>query len=148
MVNSGQIVYGGTAMIFIDDEPAAFSTNASLTVNLGTREHSSKDSGNWSDFSGTKFDWNMTTDTLMNLTGVTGTTLSTYEIYTKFVAKSAVDVVFASATGTSPSWTSDSTNVNFTGEAIITSMSFNAPNYEDGSATISMKGTGELVAAG
>ena len=147
MVNSNQIVYGGTAMIFIDAEPAAFSTNASLTVNLGTREHSSKDSGDWSDFAGTRFDWEMSTDTLLNLTGVTGTTSSTLEIYTKFIAKSAVTVIFGTATGSSPSWTASTTALSFTGEAIITSMSFNAPNLEDGSATISLKGTGALTGA-
>jgi predicted secreted protein len=155
MVNANQIVYGGTAMIFISTgttnanlQPAAFSTAAKLTVNLGTREISSKDSADWSEFSGTKFDWDMSTDTLMNLSGVTGSTLSTKEIYAKFVAKQTVYVSFASATGTAPSWTKNTDAVNFTGQAIITNMSFDAPNYESATASIALKGTGVLAIAG
>ena len=154
MVNENQIIYGGTAMIFISSgttnvnlQPAAFSTSASLTVNLSTREQSSKDSGDWTDHAGTKFDWDMSTDTLMNLSGVTGDTLSTKNIYEKFITKCKVYVSYASATGTSPSWTCNNSNVNFTGQAIITSMSFNAPEVEDSSATITLKGTGTLSVA-
>jgi predicted secreted protein len=154
-VNTNQIVYGGDMMIFLNPtgttstgvQPAAFSTGAKLTVNLGTREISSKDSGDWSEFAGGKFDWDASSEHLMNLSGVTGTTLSTKEVYASFVAKSPVYLALASKTGTSPTWTISSTKVKLSGQALITSMDFNASNGETATYSISLKGTGVLSIA-
>lgn len=149
--NNANLVYGGDVMVFLSTgstlQPAAFSTNATLTINLSEREISSKDSGDWTEVQGGKFDWSMTTDALMNLAGVTGTTMSTKEVYQYFLGKVAVNVAFASKTGTSPSWTADATKINFTGKALITSMTLNASNSETGTYSISFKGTGALAIA-
>ena len=40
---NGKISYGGDLMIFLDDEPLAFSTSATLSMTLDSREISSKD---------------------------------------------------------------------------------------------------------
>lgn len=150
--NNSNLIYGGDVMIFVGTtssgvQPCAFSTAAKLTVNLSTREVSSKDSDDWSEFLGSKFDWSLSTDTLMNLSGVTGTTMSTKELYTQFVLKVPVYIAFASKTGTSPSWTVATNKVKFTGQAIITSMDMDASNGNQGTVSISLKGTGILSVA-
>lgn len=145
MANNDKLVYGGDLMIFLgeNETPAAFSTNATLTLNLSEREISSKDSGDYTEVVGGKFDWSMTTDALMNLTGITGT-LSTKEVLQYFLAKVPVEIIFGSKSGTTPSWTVDTSKVYFTGTALITSMSFNASNGETATYSVNFKGTGAL----
>jgi predicted secreted protein len=150
--NTSQIQYGGSIMLFYNPTgttsngafPAAFSNSAKLTVNLGTREISSKDSGDWKEFAGSKFEWDASSENLMSLSGVTGTTLSMKQIYTAFVAKVPIFLAMATTTGTTPSWTMKSSNINLSGEAIITSMDLNASDNESATYSISLKGTGTL----
>ncbi len=151
--NQKFLVYGGDYMIFINPsgstnlQPCAFSTTAKLTVTLSTRDVSSKDSGDWNEYLGSKFDWDLTSDNLMNLSGVTGTTLSTKEVFQYFIAKQPVYIAFASKTGTSPSWTVSGSALKFTGQALITSMDMNAADKANGTYTIAMKGNGVLSIA-
>jgi predicted secreted protein len=155
MPNVSQVVFGGDAMIFINPtgstangaQPAALSTNAKLTTSLGTRQISSKDSvGDFNEYLGTTFDWTMSSDNLMNLSGVTGTTLSTKEVFTAYVAKKLVYVAFSVKTGTSPSWTP--TQIKMTGQGLIVGMDFNAPLTDSATYTISIKGSGVLAISG
>ena len=153
MVNSNQLVYGGAVMIFVNPTgttstgalPSAFSTSAKLTINLSDREISSKDSGDWQEFAGNKFSWTMSTDALMSLSGVTGNTLSTKKVYNAFISKVPVYMSFASATGTAPSWTQATGKVKFSGQALITSMDFNAGDNTEGTYTFTSKGNGALA---
>lgn len=146
--DNSYIQYGGSMMIFLEDEPMSFSTSAKLTVSLGTREISSKDSADWVSKSGTKFSWNMSSESLMNF-GTTGNTHSLDVLYTYMLAKTPVEVAFASSTGTSPSWTIDSGagKKKFTGLAIITSLDMNASDLESGSYSITLEGTDALTMA-
>jgi predicted secreted protein len=155
MVNSSQLIYGGSMMILLNPtgqtsagvQPAAFSTSAKLTVNLTDREVSSKDSGDWSEYLMSKFNWTASSDSLANLSGVTGTTLSLKEVYTAYVAKCAIYMAFASVCGTSPSWAICSSKVKFTGCAFINSMSVNADDNAQATYTIGLRGTGTLSIA-
>ena len=150
--NSNQIVYGGEIMIFLNPTgttsngsyPAAFSTSAKLTVNLGTREISSKDSGDWKEFAGAKFEWDANSEHLMSLAGLTGNTLSTKQVYTAFLTKTPIFLAMASTTGTSPSWTMASSKINLSGAALITSMDLNVSDNDNATYSISLKGSGTL----
>jgi predicted secreted protein len=152
MVNSTQVVYGGSMMIFINPTGttaagalgAAFSTNAKITISLSDREISSKDSGDWSEFLGNKFSWTVTTDALLSLSGVTGSTLSTKKVFTAFVSKTPVYVAFSVTAGTSPSWTIATNKLKFTGTALINSMDLTAADNAEAVYTFAAKGTGAL----
>jgi predicted secreted protein len=151
-VNQSQIQYGGEMMIFVNPTgttsngsfPVAFATSAKLTVNLSTREISSKDSADWKEFAGGKFDWTASSEHLMSYTGLTGSTLSLKTVYTAFVAKSPIFIALATTTGTTPSWTMANSKINLSGQAMITAMDFNAPDNENGTYSISLQGTGTL----
>lgn len=154
MVNSPSIQSGGSMMIFLNNtgttaagaKPAAFSTNAKLTITLSDREISSKDSGDWSEFLGNKFSWIVTSDALMSISGITGNTLSTKQVYTAFTAKTPVYVAFSTVAGTSPSWTIAATGnrLKFTGIALITNMDLTATDNAEAVYIFSAKGTGTL----
>ena len=152
MVNSTMVQYGGSMMVFLNPTgqtaagalPAAFSTNAKITIALTDREISSKDSGDWSEFLGNKFNWNVTTDALLSLSGVTGSTLSTKKVYTAFVTKTPVYVAFSVTAGSTPSWTVAAGKLKFTGCALINSMDITAADNTEAVYTFGAKGTGAL----
>ena len=151
-IETGKISYGGDMMLFVGTSetelPIAFSTNAKLDITLETRTIASKDSGYWTEKAGGRLDWNATTDALHSevLTVTTGT--NTFdELFTLMTARTPIDVVFAAKTGTAPAWTVDATKKNFTGKAIITSLSLNAPDADTATYSISLEGTGALVMA-
>lgn len=152
MVNSTQPIIGTNLMIFLDPtgtntalQPCAFSTDASLKTLVSEIDLSSKDSARWKEFMTGDFEWEMSTSTLMNLTGVTGTTLSTKELFIAYQAGLPCYAAFAIKDGSTPSWTVKTGGLKFTGQAIILSMDFAAPNKEKATAQIQLKGTGLLT---
>jgi len=151
-IETGKISYGGDMMLFVgsgtDKLPIAFSTDAKLDITLATRNIASKDSGYWTNKAGGRLDWNASTSALHSdvLTATTGT--NTYdELYTLMIARTPVNCVFAAATGTAPDWTVNSAKKNFTGMAIITSLSLGAPDGDNATYSISLEGDGALVMA-
>lgn len=146
---TSKIQYGGDIMLFIEDAPLAFSTSAKLDISLKTRDIGSKDSGNWDEKAAAKMSWTASTDALMTDSGLVGTTNTIDELYTAMIARTAVDVVFATATGTSPSWTPSAVagKKKFTGTGFITSLSLNAADGDNATYSVSIEGTGALVMA-
>lgn len=146
-----KILYGGDLMIFIGTgattEPFAFSTSAKLDISLKTLEISSKDSGYWTSIAAGKFTWNISTDGLMSYTLTSGNTNSVDELWTMMLTRTVVNVVFAAKTGTSPSWTIDSSKKKFSGTALITSLSLNANDNEMATYSITLEGSEELTMA-
>lgn len=149
-VNNSNIVYGGSLMLFVNTgstvQPLAFSTTSKLEINLGTREISSRDSGNWKSIAPGKLDWNVSSDALVNYTS-TGTTQSTDELYNYMAARCSVCLNFAVATGTSPSWTVDATKKKFSGSGYITALSLNSQDGENATYSISIQGNDALTIA-
>lgn len=151
-VESSKLAYGGSMMLFLGSGatklPIAFSTSAKLDITLSTRDISSKDSGYWVEKAGGRLEWNASSDALYSevLTVTTGT--NTYdELFSLMTARTAINCVFAATSGTTPDWTVDVTKKNFTGQAIITSLSVNAPDGETVTYSVSLEGTGALVMA-
>ena len=141
---NSKIVYGGSLMVFLGTEPLAFSTSASLSMTMDTREISSKDSGTHKEFKGTKFGWDASTDGLMayKLAGDTNGLDTLYDLYT---SGETIGFAFAVASGTTPSYVKDTTVGNFTGNVLITSMSLTSPDLDNATYSISMLGTGDLT---
>ena len=147
MADNSKLVYGGDMMLFVGSgttkQPLAFSQSAKLSVSMKTREISSKDSGNWTEKANGKYDWNASTDGLLAF-AVTGNTTSMDAIYNLFLAGTAINVVFASKTGTSPIWTVDAAKKNFSGLGVISSIDNNAGDNDTATYSISIEGTGVL----
>lgn len=76
-----------------------------------------------------------------------GNTFTYSTLYTLMQNRNPVFMVFASATGTAPNWTASTTvgKSKFSGTGIITSLSMNAPDADNGSYSFSMEGTGALT---
>lgn len=148
--DNSKLVYGGDMMLFAGSGsakyPMAFSTSAKLDVSLKTREISSKDSADWTDKLGGRFDWNASTDGLLSF-AVSGSSNSVDALFTYMVAKQPINMVFASKSGTSPYWTVDSAKKNFTGLAIITALNMNSADGENGTYSCTMEGCGLLTMA-
>lgn len=148
--NSEYVTYGGNMLIFAytgsTKQPIALSTSAKLSISNKVREISSKDSGDWTSKEYGKFDWNMSSDALMNFQS-TGSTLSVDDLYTYMINKTKINVAFASKTGTSPNYTVDTSKKNFTGVALITSLDLIAGDGETATYSITLDGDGTLLLA-
>lgn len=142
-----RITYGGNLMIFVNSSPVAFSTSASLSISTEVRESSSKDSANWRDKSAGRFEWSCSTEGLYNMS-TSGTTHSINDLYAYFTGGTAVAITFGSKTGTTPSWTLDSSIKYFSGQAVITGFEFTGADGETATYSISLEGNGELTLLG
>lgn len=145
-IETNKITYGGDMMVFVAAKPIAFSTSAKLDITLGTRDIGSKDSGIWDEKAAAKISWSASTDALMTDGNLLGNTTTYGALYTLMVARTAITMVFGTATGTPPAWTVSAAagKTKFTGQAYITSISMNADDGSNGSFSVSLEGTGEL----
>jgi len=144
-----KIAYGGDMMLFVTTGlPIAFSTAAKLEINTDTREISSKDGGYWKEYSAGRLGWSAGTDALYTevLTGTVSTT-SIDELYALQIARTPITMVFGAATGAAGAQTNDATKKKFTGQAIITAISVNAPDNDTTTYSVTLQGTGSLVNA-
>ena len=82
-------------------------------------------------------------------TSLVGTTNTYSELFTAMSTRTPIDVVFATAAGTAPSWTISAVvgKTKFTGTGFITSLSMNAPDGDNATYSVSIEGTGALVMA-
>ncbi len=146
-VNSSYLVYGGDLMLFTHTgstvQPVAFSTQSQLSINLGTREISSRDSGNWKSIAAGKLDWSTSSDALVNYTS-TGTTQSVDELFNYQVCRCPVCINFAVKCGTSPSWSVSASSKKFTGSGFITSLSISSQDGDQATYSINIQGNDAL----
>jgi len=76
-----------------------------------------------------------------------GGTLNAYStLVLAMNTRQPIPIIFATATGTAPSWTVSSVagKTKYNGNGFITSISMNAPDADTASFSISIEGTGEL----
>jgi predicted secreted protein len=105
---------------------------------------SSKDSGYWTEQLAAKISWDLSTDGLVAYQ-LSGNTRSVDELFTRMIARVPVWIAFASKTGTAPAWTVDSSIIQFTGQALITSLSITAGDNDNATYSISMVGSSALT---
>jgi predicted secreted protein len=144
---TNKIVYGGTMMILVTSGstrlPVGFSTSAKLDLTLDVREISSKDSGNWKEKAAGKWDWNASTEGLTAY-ALTATTWDVSDLYTIMLDRQPVTVTFGIVSGSTPSWQLDTSSKYFSGTALVTSFSLNAPDGDNATYSITLEGTGQL----
>jgi hypothetical protein len=153
MTNNDFIPYGGDMMIWITSGgtacPMAYTSAAKLSTSMKPRTRSHKDNGEWTDKVKGKYDWNGSTDSLMNFSTLsgstfTGNTFNVDDVYALYLAGELVNMTFGSKSGTSPSWTVSSSVKKFSGTILITNMDFNANDGEDASYSMTFEGSGPL----
>ena len=157
------VIRGENLMLFLQKDGGfksiAYATNHSLNINLSSTETSNKDqgTGTWSTFEAGVLSWDVSSDNLFG----TGTDMQGFgysDLVDLMLNKNQIDVVFA-LEGDSTSFTVGSGKLDevpeggwkpknempyYSGKAIITSISLNAPNGDNASYSVSLQGCGAL----
>lgn len=158
------ILKGENLMCFVgegtDAVSIAYATSHSLNINFSTTETSNKDQGHgeWQTFEGGVLNWDCSSDNLVGDADSHGKTYT--DMVDLMLAKTPVTLVFGvnspnatpteEANGTlneapKAGWTADDAKLPYyTGKALITSISLNAPNSDNASYTVNFQGTGPL----
>lgn len=137
-------ILGTDLMLFVDNEPIAYSTSAKLSVSVNAEDVTSKDSGDWEESELTKFNWTASTDALFSVDGGSSGNKDMSELWTAFINKTEVAVTFAIKDGTSPNWTPKSGTNAFVGTAQIVKLDVNADVNGVATYSIELKGKGKL----
>lgn len=140
------IIKGNNLMLFDQNgHSIAYATNHSLTLSGDTQDISSKDHGVWGATSVLKVNWEITSENLY-------TTEDFDSLFDTMIARQPIDVYFGLKAeaddgrtvvdGDYPYWTN--AVGSYTGKAIITSLSANAPNGENATLSVTMTGVGSI----
>lgn len=155
------IIQGGDMMLFVkkgsDYKSIAFATNHSITINLETKETSTKDSGGkWQTSEAGIMSWTANSENLM---GNESQGYSYDELFALMIAREPIDVRFAlegdstdygaNKLDTVPTggWKPAATKY-YEGKALITALTKNAPNGDKASFTCDLTGIGALTSNG
>lgn len=126
------IINGKLLRLYIADVAVSKATECTLSISVGTRGSSHKDSGGWEDSLSSIKSWTMSTSALYAL----DSTNSPQSIAAAVLAGTPVAVRF----------TTDVTgDTYYSGTGIITKFDVNAPNEEDSTFSIEIKGSGALT---
>ena len=149
------IVNGTDLMVFIGEKSIAYATNHTLSISAETQETSTKTKDNtggaWSTSKVTNFSWTITSENLYSTDKNKGQTYNylfdtmktgtPVDIKFSVKSESAIDVPEGGWTPVSAATTNDI----FSGQVIITSLELNAPDGDNASYTVELKGVGELT---
>lgn len=152
------IIKGGDLMLFIGGKSIGYATNHTLSINVDTKETSTKDNGGkWQTSEVGIISWTASTENLVAHT-VEGKGLN--DLIDAMIARTELTAVF-SVEGSSTDleehkldnvptggWTSKNVLNSFngyTGSVIITSVEVNAPNGDNATYTVQFTGTGALT---
>lgn len=152
------IIKGGDLMLFIGGKSIGYATNHTLSINVDTKETSTKDNGGkWQTSEVGIISWTASTENLVAHT-VEGKDLN--DLIDAMIARTELTAVF-SVEGSSTDleehkldnvptggWTSKNVLNSFngyTGSVIITSVEVNAPNGDNATYTVQFTGTGALT---
>lgn len=145
-------VLGNDLMIFADEKTIALATSHSFKASTEITDTSNKDSGKWSGGIPGKKSWEMTSE---NTYGVeVGSTQQSYDtLFKMWLDDKKIKVKFgipenADANSEMPEggWTLP--KGHYEGEAYITSIDLNAPNGQEASFSISLRGVGAIKPTG
>jgi TP901-1 family phage major tail protein len=139
--------FGGNLMIFILSgatyQPVALSTSATLSTSKEIREVTTKDSVDWVENVSGMLSWTMATDGLVSY-NVSGSTNGVEKLWEYYISEDPVSVYFAIKSGTTPSWSPDTSKKYYKGNAIVNQFDISASNKENATYSISLTGTGAL----
>ena len=154
------IIQGGDMMLFIkkgsDYKSIAFATNHTITINLETKETSTKDNGGkWQTSEAGIMSWTANSENLM---GNESQGFSYDELFALMIAREPIDVRFA-LEGDSTDYAANKLDTvptggwkpatkYYEGKALITALTKNAPNGDKASFTCDLTGIGALTSSG
>ena len=123
--------------VTVDDglKPIAHSTSASISMNMDLRDSTTKSSEGFSASLGGLCSWELSGDAFVDITDSSDTS-EILELFTVWKTRNAVAVKFGA------------TGIEYTGSALITSISIDAGVEENATYSISLTGTGELLQNG
>lgn len=142
------IYKGSVLMVFVNDAPVAFATSHSLSINLNTTEVSTKDHGDFPSVIAQNLSWEITTENLYSDAGQ-------QTLWNAMKTMQPVTVKFAPASNYSnttaqqglladgqANWTPGTPIAS--GQALVTSLSVNAPAGDDATLSATFTGQGSL----
>ncbi len=126
-------IENGTSMlVYVDGTAIASTTSHSLSLELATRDATTKSSAGWEEVCPGMRSWSIDFDALVNLDDA-----YTYDNVRALIAnRTEVTLLFSNLTSGDPQWS---------GKAILTSVSLEAPLEDSVTMSGSFKGTGELT---
>lgn len=139
-------IKGGALMAFVGGKSTACATSHTLSINLETKETSSKDSGGgWGTSEAGILSWSAKSENIASA-GDKGLTYD--DLVDLMVAREPVDLIFGPKSETAEDvpeggWT-PLAGKGRKGKAYITSVEENAPNGENATFTVDFTGTGPL----
>ncbi len=109
----------------------AHCTSASISMNMDLRDKTSKSSGGYQESLGGLRSWELSGDAFVEIGSITGADIE--ELWTTWEAREKVAVKFGAS------------GMEYTGDALITSISIDAGVEENATYSISLTGTGALA---
>jgi len=109
----------------------AHCTSASISMNMDLRDKTSKSSGGYQESLGGLRSWELSGDAFVEIGSIAGADIE--ELWTTWEARAKVAVKFGAS------------GMEYTGDALITSISIDAGVEENATYSISLTGTGALA---
>lgn len=123
---------GTTMLLYVDGTAIGSTTSHSLSLELATRDATTKSSAGWEEVCAAMRSWSIDFDGLVSLADASG-----YDTMRALIAnRTEVTLLFSNLTSGDPQWS---------GKGILTSISTDAPQEDTMTMSGSFKGTGELT---
>lgn len=139
---------GKNLMIFVNGKALALATSCSIDLTANTEDAASKDSGGWDDPEITGWAWVASSENVCSADESDSIDLIYEELVDLWLAGEPVDVQFGVAGNAADTdvpeagWTPP--KKGYSGKAIIDSVKMTAPNKQNATISVSLKGKGEL----
>ena len=118
-----------------------FSTNASLTLSMDTRDISNKGSAGWRELLEAQMSWSVSTEGLLAFKDSAGAAVKNYDdLVSDLVARTAFQIIVTPETTSSLDYT-------WTGQCFITSVEQSQPLEDSATWSATFEGTGALTQA-
>ena len=134
------VINGTKFGVYAAGTKIAYATSASISMNHNLRDTSTKDSGGWRDQLEGQRDWEVSVEGMLIFldsagSAITGLTMN--ELFASYITtRTQVTVKFSTAV---------SGDVEWEGEAFLTSLSADTPNEDSSTWSGSFSGTGALT---
>ncbi len=145
-LDSSENIYRGELMVFVGEDPIAFAKNATLEITTEEIDISNKMMGDWAGSLPGKKSFTISSESL--LTRKEGA-MSYDALLKKQIAGELLDFYFGCAKAEDRdnfggTFTKDTSQVNYTGKAMITSLSISSEAGQIASCSSNLKGVGGL----
>tara|TARA_R100000742_G_C4187000_1_gene20288 strand:+ start:12 stop:419 length:408 start_codon:yes stop_codon:yes gene_type:complete len=127
------IINGTSLLVYVDGTALMHSTSGTLTLNMDTRDATTKESGGWKDVLEAGRNWSIEAEGMYALDS---SNKDWQDLFSAMNTRSTVALQFK---------TSDAADKYYSGSAYVTSISQEAPTEDSTSYSVSFEGTGTLA---